>query len=236
MWFHVERTHGTTVAVFDLDGCLLSGDSTAHWVFQRLRRNPLRLLGALLWSLWAARAIRPLRTRTRATRGYLWLATVGRSEAALDTDLARFLEALRAGRTPLRPVPEALARWGEHRHAGHRVVLISGTLTPVARAMADWFDALSGYTGARAEAYGSDPMPYAGGWSVVVHRHSEAKSALLGSLGLESWDYAYSDSWDDAPLLRGARAPVLVRPSGRSERAARAELGERVLVIAPRKR
>lgn len=224
------------MAVFDLDGCLLSGDSTAQWVFQRLRRNPLRLLGALLWSVWAARAIYPLRTRTRATRGYLWLSTVGRSDAALHADLARYLDALRAGRTPLRPVPETLARWSKHRRAGDRVILISGTLTPIARAMADWFDVLSGYTGAPAEAYGSDLERWAGGWSVVVHRHSEAKSALLASLGLHAWDYAYSDSWDDAPLLRGASVATLVRPSGRSERSARAELGERVLVIAPRKR
>lgn len=223
--------------MFDLDGCLLTGDSTALWVYRRLRRNPLRLLLAALWSLWAARAIRPLRTRSRATRGYLWLATAGRSQDHARADLDDFCNEIRRGATKLRPVPEALERWAFHRRAGHRVVLISGTLTPIARSMADWLDQLCDYAGVPAEAYGSDPIRWLGGMGVQVHRHSEAKRECLAAVGLLNWDYAYSDSWDDAPLLRGAmQEVVLVAPSGASERGARAELGDRVRVLAPRKR
>lgn len=225
------------VAVFDLDGCLLTGDSTAQWVFRRLRRNPPRLLLAALWSLWAARAIKPLATRTQATRGYLWIASVGRSAISLAADLEAHCQQIRSGLARIRPIPEALELWRQHRQAGHRVILISGTLTPVARSMADWFDELSGFVGSPAEAYGSDPVYRRCAWDVVVHRHSEAKAALLRTLGLESWDYAYSDSWDDAPLLRGARSEaVLIGPSGESERSARAELGPMIQILRPRKR
>lgn len=196
----------------------------------------MRLLMAALWSVWALPAIKPLATRTRAMRGYLWIASVGRGDNQLRASLDAHAEEIRLGLTRVRPVIAALDCWSKHRHAGHRVILISGSLTPLARAMADWCDQLCGYRGAPAEAFGSDPVACAGGWSVAIHRHSVEKRALLESLGAQCWDYAYSDSWDDAPLLRGARFPVLVAPSGESERAARLELGARLSVLEPRKR
>ena len=35
------------LAVFDLDGTLLDGDSTGIWLWERVRRSPLRALLAL---------------------------------------------------------------------------------------------------------------------------------------------------------------------------------------------
>jgi phosphatidylglycerophosphatase C len=51
----------------------------------------------------------------------------------------------------------------------------------------------------------------AGGWVADVHCRNQRKCQALAEAGHgKRWAYAYTDSLDDLPLLRGADAPMIV--------------------------
>jgi phosphatidylglycerophosphatase C len=51
----------------------------------------------------------------------------------------------------------------------------------------------------------------AGGWVADVHCRNQRKCQALDEAGHgKRWAYAYTDSLDDLPLLRGADAPMIV--------------------------
>jgi phosphatidylglycerophosphatase C len=51
----------------------------------------------------------------------------------------------------------------------------------------------------------------AGGWVADVHCRNQRKCQALAEAGHGArWAYAYTDSLDDLPLLRGADAPMIV--------------------------
>jgi phosphatidylglycerophosphatase C len=90
------------LAVFDLDGTLLDGDSTALWLWDRARRSVPRLLATLLVAPIAVPMVIAPRTRRAGASILLWIATVGLGEQELRESCTEFAARFQAGALPLR--------------------------------------------------------------------------------------------------------------------------------------
>ncbi|GLW57955.1 hypothetical protein Kpho01_59660 [Kitasatospora phosalacinea] len=213
---------GPGVAVFDLDGTLCRGDSFAGF----LRRSMLdgRLRAVL--SLAAAVVLVPLfllpAGRRRAVRGFVLLATAGRSAAQLARAAAEFAaEHVAKGR--IEPV---LDRLREHRERGDRVVVATGCAEPLASAMCRELGLEDVELLAAALAPGRFAhRPVRGCLGVQ-------KVARLSELGIAvPISHAYTDSAADLPLLRAAEQRFLVEPRPRTVTRVRAALGPGFTVL-----
>lgn len=200
------------LAVFDLDGTLLDGDSTALWLWDRIRRSPLRALAMLAVAPLAGPMVALPRTRRAGASVLLWIATVGLCDRALRDSCARFGAAFRSGRSALAWRAGGLAALNAHLAHGDRVVVVTAAPALLAQA-------LIGPLGHPIEVLGTSLKPRAGGWVADVHCRNQRKCQALAEAGHGArWTYAYTDSLDDLPLLRGAEKPVIVKGGKAAER------------------
>jgi len=183
------------IAVFDLDGTLLSGDSTAGWLRMLLLGSWLRLSVALL----VAPVCLPL-IWLRASRGIgasilLWIATVGYDQNTLVRSMEAFVQRFEQGSLSLRWRNEGLEAMKRHLAAGDRVLVVTAAPLWLAERL----------LGSRSRVLGSTLVRRWGGWVVGHHCHGKEKCRTLEQNGYGiAWDYAYTDSYDDAPLLAAA--------------------------------
>lgn len=200
------------LAVFDLDGTLLDGDSTALWLWDRVKRSPLRALAILAVAPVAGPMVAMPRTRRAGASILLWIATAGLCERALGESCERFGDAFRAGATALSWRAGGLAALGEHLESGDRIVVVTAAPAVLARA-------LIGQLGHPIEVLGTSLKRRGGGWVADVHCRNQRKCQALAEAGHGvRWTYAYTDSLDDLPLLRGAERPVIVKGGKAAER------------------
>ncbi len=200
------------LAVFDLDGTLLDGDSTGLWLWGRVKRSPLRALAVLAVAPIAAPLVIIPRTRRLGASILLWIATAGLGERALRESCARFGETFRTGQGPLAWRPGGLATLQGHIDAGDRVVVVTAAPALLAQA-------LIGPLGHPIEVIGTSLKRQGGGWVADVHCRNQRKCQALAEAGHGArWAYAYTDSLDDLPLLRGAERPVIVKGGKKAER------------------
>ena len=147
-------------AYFDLDGTLLDASSEKSLTALLSKRRPWRIpLGATMWSLGFIGNL--LRARSvydaARNRGHLALCN-WETLRQLSSEL---VESKLSSRVTL----EALERLEWHREQGHRLVLVTATVMPMAQAMADYL--------AMDAVYGCGPENMTGimsgserGWSV----------------------------------------------------------------------
>lgn len=200
------------LAVFDLDGTLLDGDSTALWLWDRVKRSPLRALAVLAAAPIAGPMVALPRTRRLGASILLWIATVGLSERGLMASCQAFGDSFRAGGNALSWRKGSMTVLDDHLTRGDRVVVV--TAAPVILAQA-----LIGPLGHPIEVIGTSLKRRAGGWVADIHCRHQRKCQALAEAGHGAhWGYAYTDSLDDLPLLRGAEKPVIVKGG---EKAAR---------------
>ena len=193
------------LAVFDLDGTLLDGDSTALWLWRRFRRSPLRLAAALLVAPVAVPMVLIARTRRVGASILLWIATAGLGERALRASCLDFAERFQSGALPLHWRALGLAALDAHLDQGGRVVIVTAAPAMLAQALVAPLDR-------PIVVLGTSLKPRAGGWVADVHCRNQRKCQALAEAGHGArWAYAYTDSLDDLPLLRGADHPVMVK-------------------------
>jgi phosphatidylglycerophosphatase C len=198
-------------AVFDLDGTLLVGDSTGHWLRQTLRASPLRFAAGLALMPAAGPLLLHPVSRAAGAMPLLWLASLGLDERALRASFAAFVDGVQRGQGPLRWRERGLQTLERHLAQGHRVVVVTGAPALLARALLD-----ARGLGQRVTVLGTLLRSSARGWTVYRHCHGMEKCRFLAEAGYGSaWSYAYSDSAEDAPILARASQPFLVngRPS-----------------------
>jgi phosphatidylglycerophosphatase C len=100
----------------------------------------------------------------------------------------------------------------EHLKAGERVVVVTAAPAILAQA-------LIGPLGHPIEVLGTSLKRRGGGWIADVHCRNQRKCQALAEAGYGArWAYAYTDSLDDLPLLRGAETPVIVKGGKKAER------------------
>jgi phosphatidylglycerophosphatase C len=206
------------LVVFDFDHTLYAGDSGGHLVTWLLRRNPLRATVAILASVVLGPMVAFLPTRRYGISGYIWVGTFGlHGRRSFDSLIDRYVATHRE-EVRQRLLPIALEVFRQHRAAGDRVVVATGAPPELARAI------LSFVAHEDVPVVGTAVGPRFGAVIATRHCHNEEKMRMLRERGYGEVAVAYSDSSADLPLLKAARAPVVVNP-----KPARVEMFRRVL-------
>ncbi|MCL6712250.1 haloacid dehalogenase-like hydrolase [Pseudoxanthomonas sp. z9] len=206
------------LVVFDFDHTLYAGDSGGHLVTWLLRRNPLRATVAILASVVLGPMVAFLPTRRYGISGYIWIGTFGlHGRRSFDSLIDRYV-ATHRDEVRQRLLPVALEVFRQHRASGDRVVVATGAPPELARAI------LSFVAHEDVPVVGTAVGPRLGAVVATRHCHNEEKMRMLRERGYGEVAVAYSDSSADLPLLKAARAPVVVNP-----KPARIEMFRRVL-------
>ncbi len=183
------------MAVFDLDGTLLAGDSTAAWLRMLLLSSWLRCAVAAITSPACLPLIWFPASRRIGASILLWIATVGYDQSALVESIEAFARRFEKGGRGLRWRNDGLGAMDRHVAAGDRVIVV--TAAPV------WL--AERLLGSRSRVLGSTLARRWGGWIIGHHCYGKEKCRILEQSGYgTAWDYAYTDSYDDAPLLAAA--------------------------------
>jgi len=189
---------------------LYDGDSGSHLFASLIKRNPLRLLAALLATPVAGPLVAMLPTRRTGISIYVWIATFGMHRArefnhVIDAYVLKHEPQLRA-----KLLDQALEVFAMHRAQGDRVVVATGAPPELARAI------LAFVAHQDVPVIGSEIGPRLGAVGATRHCHNEEKMRMLRERGYGDIAIAYSDSTADLPLLLAARAPVVVNPKPRT--------------------
>ena len=201
---------GGVTAYFDLDGTLLDASSEKSLTALLSRRRPWRIpLGATMWSLGFIGNL--LRARSvydsARNRGHLalcnWETLRKLSKELVETKLSKQVS------------QEARDRLDWHREQGHRLVLVTATVMPMAQAMADelGMDAV----------YGGGPENMTGimsgsekGWSVPRRKGKvpvvQADAESLGHDLADCWGYGNTHA--DSFFMSITGNPVAVNAEG----------------------
>jgi HAD superfamily hydrolase (TIGR01490 family) len=208
------------VAVFDMDGTLLSSNVVESYLWLRLPELALPAKARELGDV--ARALpRWLATEKKDRSAFLRMV-YRRYEGASMADLDRIVDEDITSTMLTRLSPGAIRAVREHRAAGHRLVLVTGAVTPLTRPIAALFDEIVAAELAvdgRGRCTGllqRPPLVGESRASWLQHRAAEAQWDLSAS-------YAYADSASDLPLLRAVGHPVVVDPDVVLSRVARRE-------------
>jgi fatty acyl-CoA reductase len=207
----------SAVAVFDLDGTIMSTNVIEQYLWVRLPElSPLdqvvelgEVLGRLPGYLLTEQRDRGsfLRAVYRRYRG-LDLAEL---EHRVDTTMTDFILS--------RVSPDAIRRIEEHRAAGHTTILITGAVSVLTRPLRELFDVIL------AAELGVDADGRATGYLATSPLVGESRAAWLQHYAsLHGVDlkksFAYADSHSDLPMLSTVGNPVAVSPDISLMRAA----------------
>jgi phosphatidylglycerophosphatase C len=193
-------------AVFDLDGCLLDGDSTSQWMLERLRASPWRMAAAIVLSPLIVGFLVAGPTRRWAGMLTLTAATAGLSTAAKTASLADFGER----------VAGAMARSAGDRRAWLSWKAILRAVTALRSSAAlprPWSRPWLGHSRRAGPGVSSSSERSSPGWAELASRDATAampRSAFAQAGFVDGWTFAYSDSADDLPMLAVAQQPFLV--------------------------
>lgn len=192
--------------VFDFDHTLYDGDSGTHLFRWLITRSVWRTALALLATPVLGPMIAFLPTRRYGISGYVWIGTVGmHSRGLLDRLIDRYVTENAAQIRP-KLLPIALEVLHAHRVAGDNVVIATGAPPELARAI------LAFVAHEAVPVVGTAVGPKFGAVVATRHCHAEEKMRMLRERGYGAIDIAYSDSSADLPLLKAAKAPVVVNP------------------------
>ncbi len=78
------------IVVFDLDGTLLSGDSTRTWLTDKLKSNIFRFIAALIVTPIALPLMKFKKYKSKGASLYLWIATYSLNEQELEYSFKNF--------------------------------------------------------------------------------------------------------------------------------------------------
>jgi phosphatidylglycerophosphatase C len=209
------------VVVFDFDLTLTRWDTADRFFRWLLRREAWRFAVVLVASplllplfLWKA-------TRRWPIWFAVWVATLGRSQAALATLSEQHIQSLPQGHESVF-LPAAVERLRAHLERDDRVVVATGCLEPLARALLD----RAGLGGVPLVA--SSMRPFMFGLVRDEHCFGANKIPMLSARGYAPpWAVAYTDHHADLPVLALSAERFLVSPKpqcrARIEQALRTE-------------
>jgi HAD superfamily hydrolase (TIGR01490 family) len=195
------------LAIFDIDGTLIGGSTERRfwrYLVRQGRQGPRQILEyCVFWlrfhSVYGAET-------PKKNKAYL----AGLAVAEVESLATRFVT------TEILPqlYPPAVARLAQHLRRGDTVVLISGTLEPIARALATAL----GVAHVRATVCRQRDGVYLAS-PPEVHPFAAAKLALAAEFAAQlgadlRHASAYGDSSHDLALLEAVGNPVAVRPDG----------------------
>jgi HAD superfamily hydrolase (TIGR01490 family) len=234
----VKKKSGAVAAFFDLDGTLVALPSMEKRLFRILRyRREIPARNFFLWLKEALRLIpRGIGATLHANKMYLRGVQILDERGERDGEVSSWHKVGHQAqgqasapprRNPRLPVPrffvQAIERMAWHARQGHQIVLLSGTLEPLARAVAQAMAielALLGITtrirvcATRLEALDGKWTGQILGDAMFGETKARAAKRLAEEmrLGLERC-YAYGDSLNDRWLLAVVGNPAAVNPT-----------------------
>jgi fatty acyl-CoA reductase len=195
-------------AVFDLEGTVVASNAIEHYLWARLAAMPR--------SRWSGEVVDLLRSlprylrAERRDRGDFIRTFMRRYEGVDEAELRRLVDDVLSEALLQRTMPEAVRRIRHHRDAGHRTVLITGTIDVLVEPLASLFDeVVAGHMHSRDGVWT--------GYLATPPLVDEARAAWLGRYAEEngidlSRSYAYGDSHSDRPWLELVGNPQAVNP------------------------
>jgi HAD superfamily hydrolase (TIGR01490 family) len=221
-------------AFFDIDGTVLSGPSLERHLFANLRYR--RAIPARNYFLWLAHSFRlaPRGIQTVLHANKIYLRDVP-ALSSTDTLACANVSTVGSESVSLSPrlsfLPAALDQAAWHAAANHAIILVSGTLTPLAhqvalaltlRLVARNFFAQVGVCATNLEVVNQrwtgrilgDAM-FGQAKARAIHHIAAAQNFDLRRC------YAYGDSLNDRWMLAAVGRPAAVNPSKELERFAR---------------
>ncbi len=216
----VAENGSDTVAVFDMDGTLLSSNVVESYLWLRLPELAMTAKAREVGEV--ARALPRWLVTQRRDRAAFLRMVYRRYEGASIAELERIVDDELAPMMLTRLSSHAVRAIREHRLAGHRLVLVTGAVTPLTRPVAALFDEVV------AAELSVDEFGRCTGHLDRPPLVGESRAAWLRHRALEAgWDlaasYAYADSASDLPLLRAVGQPVVIDPDVVLFRVARKE-------------
>jgi HAD superfamily hydrolase (TIGR01490 family) len=213
-------------SIFDLDGTLYTGHIVQgiarHHRVHRVKRLRLLVFMAThvaLWPLWRSGLISEAVMRELWTRHLGWTVrgwTLQEAAAAFAWVAEQYVQPLVR--------PDVMARLRDHQAAGHRVIIVSGTLAPLLAEIGRQLgveETVGTPLVLRAGRYtGACELPVCQGPNKVLRLE-----AYLHSSDSVLWpqSYAYADSFTDLPLLERVGHPVAVYPDSQLAAHARSQ-------------
>jgi HAD superfamily hydrolase (TIGR01490 family) len=213
-----------TLAIFDIDGTLVEGSTERRfwrYLLKRGHQGPRQVV-AYLW-FWLRYLPAYGRHTSKKNKGYLYKLETARVQGLAAKFVAEEILPQLYG--------PAVQRLQSHLRRGDTVVLLSGTLEPIARALANALSVQhvrATVCRQRDGRYGAGPP--------AVHPFGAAKLELAKQFAAEiganlSEASAYGDSQHDLDLLQAVADPVAVMPDQPLLETAR---GNRWLIIRSR--
>lgn len=199
-------SQSSPVVVFDFDLTLTRWDTADRFFRWLLKREPWRF--ALVVVALPAVAAVMLATRNRKWLVWfaVWVATLGRSPASLPGLADEHIRSL-AGGPESAFVPAAVERLRAHLAQGHRVVIATGCLEPLARAL------LACIGLSHVPLVASTVRSCLGGLVRDQHCFGANKVPMLTAVGFAPpWAVAYTDHHADLPVLRLSAECYVVSP------------------------
>jgi HAD superfamily phosphoserine phosphatase-like hydrolase len=209
---HEREKSGEIAAFLDLDGTLVAPPSLERRFFRMLRyRNAIPAKNYFFWLREAMRlSPRGIGRMLQTNKMYLRGIAAGPWSSAARKPAPTIYE-------------QGLERIAWHAGKGHRIVLLSGTLEPLAQAAARVIEsglAVRGIISA-IRVCATRLQVADGQWTGKVSREAvfrEMKAQAAKKIGLEmnlnlAHCYAYGDSADDRWLLAAVGRPFAVNPS-----------------------
>ena len=212
-----EEKAGEVAAIFDVDGTIVASNVVSHYAWLKLQELPMALRPLWMVALmgrvpyyWLLDKL----SRAHFNRAFYKNYKGWKPARARTLGMQSFY-----GYVLKRLYPEAIAALREHKSAGHRIVLLSGTLDFLLEPFKDLADDV---LAARLEEENGVYTGELSGAPVA----GEARARMLASFARRrnvdlSRSYAYADSISDLPMLEAVGIPVVVNPDARLRAAAR---------------
>ncbi len=195
-------------AIFDLEGTVVASNTVEQYLWTRLASLPR--------SRWPGEVIDLLRNlprylrAERRDRGDVSRTVMRRYEGVDEAELRRLVDDAIAEAMLQRTMPEAVRRIRAHREAGHRTVLITGTIDILVEPLAPLFDeVIAGRMHSRDgvwTGYLDRPPLVDEARAAWLQEYSETAGIDLGQ------SYAYGDSHSDRAWLELVGHPQAVNP------------------------
>ena len=215
------------VAVFDFDKTLINTDVAYHFFNSAIKRSKIRRIafGMLMPVLLPFLLIR--KCRIIAVSVMLWIATFPLHGKTARDVFCAFAPSIWQPPINGRFYDDGLTVLMAHRKLGHRLLIISGSPQ-------DLVDQVSRTILPEGiDVIGSRIVPFLGGLVYRRYCMRSTKIILARERGLlnDNWDYGYSDSTHDIPLLARCRHRFLVNPDKKTIRQVKAALGDHVSIL-----
>jgi HAD superfamily phosphoserine phosphatase-like hydrolase len=234
----IKEKSGGVAAFFDLDGTLVALPSLERRLFRMLRyRREIRAKNCFFWLLEALRLVpRGINAISQGNKMYLRGVQILDERGEGDGEVSSWHKdghhaegqaSAPPRRNPRLPVPtffaQAIEAVARHAKQGHEVVVISGTLEPLARAAARTLEtelAARGITttihlmATRLEEKDGKWTGEVLGEAMFGEAKARAAKRLAAEMQLDLGGcYAYGDSLHDRWLLEAVGQPAAVNPS-----------------------